>query len=266
MGNAKIALSAYGTLREQDYNSLGSYGLGLAIVKMLLDAHETELIINSIEGKGTTVKMICSGGDKLFVRRNNVDEKEVISQTTLILCANDIAKFDPPDVYEKLIPFSLKTKFVSEEITPKLLKANPYYKQADDNIESLFQDEEIIDAITSLIFNSYKPTKVKNNEDMKIILETFTDDVDIVKLLLDNFEITGNTKHKVYNDAMKSFLKEKNINISFSKVVNIFNTKGVKYADRRVEDSDLKKRCFIGIVQMVQNNNDNINNDPYADD
>ena len=53
-----IALSAYGTLREQDYNSLGSYGLGLAIVKMLLDAHETELIINSIEGKGTTVKMI----------------------------------------------------------------------------------------------------------------------------------------------------------------------------------------------------------------
>jgi len=53
-----IALSAYGTLREQDYNSLGSYGLGLAIVKMLLDAHETELIINSVEGKGTTVKMI----------------------------------------------------------------------------------------------------------------------------------------------------------------------------------------------------------------
>ena len=43
-----IALSAYGTLREQDYNSLGSYGLGLAIVKMLLEAHETELIINSV--------------------------------------------------------------------------------------------------------------------------------------------------------------------------------------------------------------------------
>jgi hypothetical protein len=53
-----IALSAYGTLREQDYNSLGSYGLGLAIVKMLLEAHETELIINSVEGKCTTVKMI----------------------------------------------------------------------------------------------------------------------------------------------------------------------------------------------------------------
>lgn len=53
-----VALSAYGTLREQDYNSLGSYGLGLAIVKMLLDAHEAELCITSIEGKGTTVKMI----------------------------------------------------------------------------------------------------------------------------------------------------------------------------------------------------------------
>ncbi len=52
-----IALSAYGTLREQDYNSVGSYGLGLAIVKMLLDAHEAELCVNSVEGKGTTVKM-----------------------------------------------------------------------------------------------------------------------------------------------------------------------------------------------------------------
>ncbi|WP_322777170.1 sensor histidine kinase, partial [Candidatus Megaera venefica] len=53
-----VALSAYGTLREQDYNSVGSYGLGLAIVKMLLDAHEAELRITSIEGKGTTIKII----------------------------------------------------------------------------------------------------------------------------------------------------------------------------------------------------------------
>jgi signal transduction histidine kinase len=52
-----IALSAYGTLREQDYNSIGSYGLGLTIVKMLLDAHEAKLDINSVESKGTTVKM-----------------------------------------------------------------------------------------------------------------------------------------------------------------------------------------------------------------
>lgn len=53
-----VALSAYGTLREQNYNSLGFYGLGLAIVKMLLEAHDAELKINSVEGKGTTVKII----------------------------------------------------------------------------------------------------------------------------------------------------------------------------------------------------------------
>lgn len=53
-----VALSAYGTLREPNYNTLGSYGLGLAIVKMLLDAHDAELKINSVEGKGTTVKII----------------------------------------------------------------------------------------------------------------------------------------------------------------------------------------------------------------
>ena len=54
-----LALNAYGTLRNhEDYCSTGSYGLGLAIVKMLLEAHDAELKINSVEMEGTTVKMI----------------------------------------------------------------------------------------------------------------------------------------------------------------------------------------------------------------
>lgn len=53
-----IALSAYGTLREIDYQSTGSYGLGLAIVKMLLDEHDAILSVSSVEKKGTTVKVI----------------------------------------------------------------------------------------------------------------------------------------------------------------------------------------------------------------
>ena len=52
-----IALSAYVTLQEIDYQSTGSYGLGLAIVKMLLDAHDAILSISSVEKKGTTVKV-----------------------------------------------------------------------------------------------------------------------------------------------------------------------------------------------------------------
>jgi signal transduction histidine kinase len=53
-----IALSKYGTISKNDYTKGGSYGLGLPIVKMLLDAHEAILNIHSIDGKGTTVKII----------------------------------------------------------------------------------------------------------------------------------------------------------------------------------------------------------------
>lgn len=215
------------------------------------------------EADGNLIKQICSGGDKMLLRKNNVDEKEVISQTTLILCANEIANFKPVDVYEKLIPFSLKTKFVSEEITPSLLKKNPFYKKADDNINDFIKQEKIINAITSLIFNSYKPTKVVNNNNMNIILETFTEDSDITKILFDNFEITGNPKHKVFNDVVKDFIKFNNIKISFTKIVNIFNTKGIEYKKTRIESSDAPRYAFIGLIKIVKENENN--NESFID-
>ena len=223
-------------------------------------------------GNGNIIKQICSGGDKLLVRKNNVDEKEVLSQTTLILCANDIAKFEPSDVYEKLVPFSIKTKFV-DKITPKLIKENPYYTERDNNIDNIINDEDNIDAITSLILNSYKPNRVKLNEGMNIILDTFTEDNNVVELLFNNFEITGNPKHRVNNDIIKSFLKDNKLNISFSKIVNIFNSKGVKYVARVSEETGNKKMTFLGLIKrekelVIEEEEKQIinNNDDFLDD
>ena len=84
---------------------------------------------NTIKLDGNLIKKLCSGGDKIITRKNNIDEKECNPQTTVVFCCNDIPKIDPNDVYEKLIPFSLKSKFVEEEITSELLKENPFYKR-----------------------------------------------------------------------------------------------------------------------------------------
>lgn len=202
-----------------------------------------------VEGDGNIIKRICSGGDKLLVRKNNIDEKEVISQTTLILCCNELCDFKPNDVFEKLIPFSLKSKFVNFEITPKLLKENPYYKKASPDFDNLINDKDNINAMINLIINSFKPHKVVNNKHMSIILSTFNEDSDIINILLDNFEITDNKHHKLYNDEMKTFLKEKNIKIPFSKVVNILNTKGVNYSSRVNPETNIKKMCFVGLIR-----------------
>ena len=69
-------------------------------------------------------------------RLNRLDEKDCKPQTIVIFCCNDIPKIDPNDVYEKLIPFSLKSKFVDEEITPELLQENPFYKKSDEDLRT----------------------------------------------------------------------------------------------------------------------------------
>ena len=43
------------------------------------------------------------------------------------------------------------------------------------------------------------------------VYETFQGQNDITKVLFENFEITGNPKHAVFNDVMKSFIKEKKL-------------------------------------------------------
>ena len=48
------------------------------------------------------------------------------------------------------------------EITPDLLKENPYYKQSDPELRTKVNNEEwIIIGVTNLIINSYTNTKVK---------------------------------------------------------------------------------------------------------
>ncbi len=82
--------------------------------------------------------------------RKRGQEKICNPQTTVVFCCNDIPKIGPNDVYEKLIPFSLKSKFVEEEKTPELLKENPYYKKIDEGLRTKVNTEEwIINGVTN---------------------------------------------------------------------------------------------------------------------
>lgn len=54
----KIALTKYGTVHnKKNFQFIESYGLGLPIVKMLLDAHDSDLLIESQVNIGTTIKI-----------------------------------------------------------------------------------------------------------------------------------------------------------------------------------------------------------------
>ena len=87
-------------------------------------------------------------------------EQWSLSLGPLILFNNDMPKVEPADVFQKLIPFSLPSKFV-DEITQDDLKKNPHYKVADSMIKSFVSREEVCQAFVWILIDSYKNSKVK---------------------------------------------------------------------------------------------------------
>ena len=85
-------------------------------------------------------------------------------------------KVEPADVFQKLVPFSLPSKFV-DEITQDDLKRNPHYKVADSMIKSFVSKEEVCQAFVWILIDSYKNSKVKLVDSQKVFIENFkTDD------------------------------------------------------------------------------------------
>jgi hypothetical protein len=63
-------------------------------------------------------------------------------------------KVQPADVFQKLIPFSLPSKFVVE-INEDDLEKNPHYKVADSTIKSFVSKEEVCQAFVCFLIDSY---------------------------------------------------------------------------------------------------------------
>ena len=194
---------------------------------------------------GNLIKKVCSGGDTIQLRKNHVDEKDIHTQTTLMLFCNDCLQIDPVDTYEKLIPFSLKNRFVDVPITEELLKENPYYRKSDPDIrEKVNNDERIINAVADLIISSFKPNKVVLNEEMINMVEAYNSEVSILDILNEDFEITRNEKDRLDNAIMKDYIKFSNINVSLPKVTNLYMSKGVQNKKARIDN--IPRTCFIG--------------------
>ncbi len=100
-----------------------------------------KIAINNVMD-GNLIKQICSGGDKIQMRTNDVNEINVRIQGTLILFNNDMPKVEPPDVFQKLVSFSLPSKFVYD-INEDDIKKNPHYKLSDPNIKKNVSKEEV---------------------------------------------------------------------------------------------------------------------------
>ena len=201
---------------------------------------------------GNLIKKICSGGDKIQMRTNYVNEVDVRIQGTLILFNNDMPKVEPADVFQKLIPFSLPSKFV-DEISEEDLKRNPHYKLSDPNIKKFVSKDEVCEAFVWILIDSYKDTKVKLIDSQKVFIDNFKTE-DEFEIFNQSFEITKNDSDRVKSADIQDFLKGKNINMSMAKISNYSTNRGCIHGTHKFSGKCLKG--FKGLRQIEIDNID----------
>ncbi len=113
-------------------------------------------------------------------------------------------KLEPADVFQKLIPFSLPSKFV-DEITQDDLKKNPHYKVAGSMIKSFVSKEEVCQAFVWILIDSYKNSKVRLVDCQKVFIDNFKTD-DEFDLFNQNLETTKNDMDRVKSCDVQDFL------------------------------------------------------------
>ena len=81
-------------------------------------------------------------------------------------------KCEPADVFQKIVPFSLPSKFV-DEITEDDKIKTPHYKLSDTKIKQFVNKQEVCKAFIWILIDAYKPTKVKLMNDQQTFIDTF---------------------------------------------------------------------------------------------
>ena len=187
---------------------------------------------------GNLIKKICSGGDKIQMRCNYTNEINIRIQGTLILFNNDMPKCEPADVFQKLVAFSLPSKFV-DEITEEDEIKNPHYKLSDSNIKQFVNNKEICEAFIHIIIDSYQSKKVKLIENQQNFIDNFKTD-DEFDLFNKNFEITKNNDDRIKSSDIQEWIKKNNIPMSMAKISNYLTNRGCVHGTHKFNNKAFK--------------------------
>ena len=187
---------------------------------------------------GNLIKKICSGGDKIQMRCNYTNEINIRIQGTLILFNNDMPKCEPADVFQKLVAFSLPSKFVDEISEEDKIK-NPHYKLSDNNIKQFVNNKEICEAFIHIIIDSYQSKKVKLVVNQQVFVDNFKTD-DEFDLFNRNFVITKNNDDRIKSSEIQEWIKKNNIPMSMAKISNYLTNRGCVHGTHKFNNKAFK--------------------------
>jgi len=163
---------------------------------------------------GKMIKKIASGGDTMVGRTNFKDEIEFEPQFTMLLNLNNIKGVNPVDALENCEQFYCKSKFVSKE---ELIEGQNFLKLKDDNIKTIIQQNNIIDAFTIYVLDHYESNK-KTPESVKLSTQDIKYDVplSLEEIILKHFRYSNDSNEKLFTNEILDYIS----NIGFQFPIN----------------------------------------------
>jgi len=232
----------------------GPQGDSAKALSFLADFEFRRLLITNeipidVDGKikinGNIIKKISSGGDKIEVRQNYKDEKQIKLQCKTIMCCNDLPPIDPNDARETAIHTRFPSKFVNKdnEYLGKKCNGVDMHFLKDNSIKNYIKERRAIKAFMELLFNAYGDI-MPIPESMRVEQKEFThtekeDDkfYDLFNFAIDDPELSNEDYVEV--SEMKRVIKEAGLNVSPQKYGKYLKCKGCEKVKIRNEDDRL---------------------------
>jgi hypothetical protein len=172
---------------------------------------------------GVLLKSLASGGDKIQIRQNYINERSIRLQSTIFLNVNDIGSVSPTDAYETMTPFNLPNKFVKED---ELDSRYNFMKLRDSSIDDFVKRTEMGDALFWVLADYWNENHILN-ENQKIFKSEFLRDDEFNKVH-DSFTITTDKTNIVENKQMQNWITNNHINMTTLKLKEYLKKRGAK--------------------------------------
>jgi hypothetical protein len=161
------------------------------------------------------IKSFASGGDKQQARKNYKDEMSFKLQCMMFIFCNELPDVEPAVAKDTMDAFIFKSKFVSKADMDELGEDRPaFFKLKDENIKEWCNNEYVLDAFTSIIFDHYESVRPSMSKDMR-----------------DDTNITKGDESKSLEVAFCKIFQYSPIEtdkLSMTEIVEILNTRGVQ--------------------------------------
>ena len=119
-------------------------------------------------------KELVSGGDKIKARKNHKDEVDIINRSTLLILANDISEFNPPDdsIKNRVNYINYKRTFHDPDTYQGDVN-DAEFRAADKSLRSKFKKNvDYKDAVVNIIIRGYQRNLIEGHKIPKAVVDT----------------------------------------------------------------------------------------------